>query len=178
MDSREKVYREKALEYLPYSLAVESMGIYPQSVSGGKNPYETRTERMEGHNEAIMSITHRAVLIEEFITEQKNPDLEDALLDDNIFVRIGKTDEGEKVILGVNCNDVFYWACADAEDITVEELGDLTACLKLSPKYGIMLWCCRKRKMRPQSPWYERFSDNEKKLFDACGPERDPKTEG
>jgi len=178
MNIREKVYREKALEYLPYSLAVESMGIYPQAVSGGKNPYEKRTERMEGHNDALMSIINRVGVIDDFITAQKSPELEEALLNDHIFVRIQKTEEGEKVRLAVNCNDLFYWACADAEEIAVEEIGDLMNCLKLSPGYGVMLWCCRKRKMRPQSPWYKRFSEDEKKLFDDCGPIRDPKDEG
>jgi len=32
--------------------------------------------------------------------------------------------------------------------------------------------------MRPQQPYYKRFSKEEKKLFDACGPKRDRKDEG
>ncbi len=80
----------------------------------------------------------------------------------------------------LNCNDLFYWACADAEVLTSENIDQLEKCInevekigeKYSASYGIMLFCCRTRKMRPQKPIYKRISEKMTALFDACGPER------
>lgn len=35
-----------------------------------------------------------------------------------------------------------------------------------------LLFCCRKRKMRPQKPYYKHLAEALHPLFDACGPER------
>lgn len=73
----------------------------------------------------------------------------------------------------VNCNDLWFWACADLEEL---RLGDLPALEQATqdagPIYGTALWACRKRAMRPQQPFYERLSAEEASLFDACGPVR------
>lgn len=165
--------RKIALESIACRLALNDMGLYPRSVKGGKNPYEKRTERMEGHNAAIMEVHEKACQIEEFLSKCPcRTEVEDALLNDDIYVRICKN-EGVKLI--VNCNDVFYWACSDCEEIKPEELKDLANCMTLTKSFGSMLWVCKKRSMRPQSPWYSEFSEDEKILFDSCGPERDSK---
>lgn len=168
-------YRKAIIEYLPFYLAVDDTGIYPIAVKGGKNPYEKRTEKMEGYNEAVMEITKKAGKISEFL--EKHPhqtEIIDALLNDWIYLQA----DDEYIKLFVNCNDVFYWAMSESEEIKPEEIKDLRECAKLSKDYGAMLWACRKRGMRPQSPRFKDFSDEEKKLFEACGPERDPKDEG
>lgn len=77
----------------------------------------------------------------------------------------------------VNCNDVFFWGCADAEHVTRENVDELERayadCRAASghPTYGAALFCARLRKERPQGAAYPK----EPKLwplFDACGPER------
>jgi hypothetical protein len=158
------------------SLAVDDTGIYPMSVSDGSKSYKKRTEKMEGHNEVIIEITSRVCEIEEFLEKsQYRIEVEDALLREDISIH---TDKDANIKLLVNCNDVFYWAMADCEEIKPEEIKDLVECFKLTENFGSMLWVCRKRGMRPQHPWNNSFSDEEKKLFNACGPERDPKEEG
>ena len=97
----------------------------------------------------------------------------------------------------VNCNDVFWWACADAEEITPETLpilkqaiADVRLALDIDrfdrdrewAKENIercnwmneadMLFCCRARKMRPQGCCYSDFKELWP-LIDACGPERE-----
>jgi len=79
----------------------------------------------------------------------------------------------------VNCNDVFYWGCADAETITPENVDLLEQSMKdaegthqYGELYGTMLWCARVRKQRPQGAAYP----DERELwplFDECGPERE-----
>lgn len=78
----------------------------------------------------------------------------------------------------VHCNDFFAWACADCEHVNgKEDLELLKECFKDSEYHGVLLYCAKKRKMRPQGAYYKYLKKDEK-LFDACGPERDPKEAG
>lgn len=80
----------------------------------------------------------------------------------------------------VNCNDLFWWACADLEEITPENIGVLEQALKdcdaveprLGSIYGPSLFACRVRGMRPQGAAYPK-DEKYWALFDAAGPERD-----
>lgn len=58
----------------------------------------------------------------------------------------------DAISLHVNCNDVFAWGCADAEDITHDEIHDLYEMWKKDPNYGSAAWCIKKRKQMPQGP--------------------------
>lgn len=161
--------RKIAVENLAYRLAVEAMGFYPAAVKGGTHPYDKRTEKMEGHNEALMHIHEKVCSIANFIEAcQCRTEVEDALLNEDLSVSV---DKDGNVKLKVLCNDVFYWGCSDWEEIKPEELKDLAECLKLT-RFGTMLWVCKKRGMRPQIPWYDSFTDIEKEWFNVCGPER------
>lgn len=79
----------------------------------------------------------------------------------------------------LNCNDLFEWACADAEEITVADLPAIEQaiadCLAVEPVGGMLdgciLYAARKRKMRPQNCCYPEEQELWP-LFDACGPER------
>jgi len=167
-----KDLRKLALNGLIYEQAVENIGIYPMSVKDGEHGYKKRTEKMEGHNECVMQITSNVVKIEEYIKNNKfKDDIETALLEDYASINVCDDD---KIGLYVNCNDLFYWACADSEEIEPNELQDLFKCYEKSKSFGGFLWACKKTGMRPQTPWYESFSEEEKRLFDECGPFRDP----
>lgn len=78
----------------------------------------------------------------------------------------------------VNVNDVFWWATADIELITVgdvaairQALADVAAIDAKEKDAGFDLWAARKRHMRPQQAAYPK---NKRlwALFDACGPVR------
>ncbi len=94
----------------------------------------------------------------------------------NLFWR--SDHEYAPITMFVNCNDLFYWGCADAEEITEENIGLLEEALVVDNTYGADLFCARSRKMRPQQPCYKGYSEEIKKLFDACGPERTRESEG
>lgn len=70
------------------------------------------------------------------------------------------------------CNDAFWWATADAEDITQNSLQCLMGALKDGGDDGMLLYCARQRKMRPQGARYRYINKENWHLFDACGPER------
>jgi hypothetical protein len=79
-----------------------------------------------------------------------------------------------------NCNDLFYWACADCEDLTPENIDvweqAIADCKAANETYGTIwadsLFCCRVRGERPQNCCYPKDHPELWPLFDACGPER------
>lgn len=90
-------------------------------------------------------------------------------------------DEYSPVTLLVNCNDLFYWGCADSEMITHDNIHLLedaaTKIKEINPdreyKDAGALFCCLVRKMRPQKVQYKYMPERLRALFDACGPERE-----
>lgn len=96
-----------------------------------------------------------------------------------------------KVKLLATCNDTFYWATSDGEEITTENVGVLEQALRdlkaaqasaatdISAEiYVGELFAARVRCMRPQHPWYKDRAPELAALFNACGPERDRASEG
>lgn len=67
---------------------------------------------------------------------------------------------GHTLVLFVHCNDLFWWACADAENCELHELKGLYDIWKARGDVGAEQWCCYRRKMRPQTPiekqWREK----------------------
>jgi len=101
------------------------------------------------------------------------------------------------VTILANCNDLFWWACADAEavtpeniDVLAQSIADITVfyeAWRSAPRdddrpppplvmrdLGVLLFCCRVRSMRPQGAFYKHFPPGVRELFDAAGPDRDP----
>ncbi len=96
---------------------------------------------------------------------------------DNLWWRTD--DKYAPVTFFVNCNDLFFWAYADLEEITEQNIDcleqsfvDASAAHEDGDIYGTMLFCCRQRKMRPQGAAYPKVQELWP-LFDACGPERE-----
>lgn len=86
----------------------------------------------------------------------------------------------------LNCNDLFAWGSADAEDITPDNIERLEKaieeCEAIDSDDGAMIGCdlfvCRERGMRPQGACYPQgggYPEDRRfwPLFDACGPERE-----
>lgn len=84
------------------------------------------------------------------------------------------------VTFWINCNDLFAWGFADAEDLTPESLPVLKQavadCKEIDSVCGSITGCelfaCRMRKMRPQGAAYPEERELWP-LFDVCGPERE-----
>ena len=73
----------------------------------------------------------------------------------------------------IQCNDQFYWGCSDLEELEAADLPLLEECLKIDDCEGPLLYCAKKRKMRPQGAAYQYISKKNWKHFDDCGPPRD-----
>ena len=162
-----EVQRDALIHLLAVEKAETSLGVFPRATTRNGETFK-RTEKQEGWNEALMAMSVHAEEMEPFLRE-----LPDSVLQMIIYDIIDVTMDGGKPVMFVNCNDLFYWACADAEDITLEDIPDLERAISECPNLGHLLWCCRKRGMRPQGPFYNEFTPEEAALFDQAGPERD-----
>lgn len=89
--------------------------------------------------------------------------------------------EKQPLMVYVMCNDQFFWGSADVEEITPENFPELqravTDCVAVAPDdpcnklEGLMLFCSRMRKERPQGASYPR-DRRLWPLFDEAGPEK------
>ena len=75
----------------------------------------------------------------------------------NPFFKTEDKDCEARTCVRVLCNDLFYWACADCEELPVAEIGNLYRMHKENPKYGSDKWCCLRRNLRPQVPIVENM---------------------
>jgi hypothetical protein len=57
----------------------------------------------------------------------------------------------------VNLNDVFAWACSDAEDLPHAEIDNLFRHWLRDPDLGPAVWAAKQRKMLPQKHVLERI---------------------
>jgi hypothetical protein len=89
----------------------------------------------------------------------------------DIFWRVDE--EYAPITIFVNCNDLFFWGCADAEQITTENLEVLEQSYKDDERNGGLLFCCRVRGERPQGAYYKHIKKEKRHLYDACGPEKE-----
>jgi hypothetical protein len=100
------------------------------------------------------------------------------------------------------CNDTFYWASADAEEIEMKDFNRLEELLKRGDKEleedgkcayrGRLVWLCEKRQMRPIKPifdsltgwareeiqqWPERQHHMDECWVPGCGLKHEPPTD-
>lgn len=87
--------------------------------------------------------------------------------------------DGE-LLVGENCNDYFYYASADMELVTAENLPvfekaieDCKSVWSTGESWAGGLFACRVRGMRPLTMAYVNMPKQLWPLFDAAGPERD-----
>lgn len=83
---------------------------------------------------------------------------------------------GHTLVLFVNCNDLFWWATADAECCELHELPGLYDAWKAHGAVGVERWCCYRRKMRPQTPIEKQMRERGQWTPELEAlPPRDPK---
>lgn len=81
--------------------------------------------------------------------------------------------DNTKISVAIECNDLFWYAESDIQEIkSKRDLAILEESFELSPKLGFLLFCCRKRKMRPHPSFYENIPVDEWVLFNDCGKPR------
>lgn len=61
--------------------------------------------------------------------------------------------------LGVDCSDVFAWACSDSEDAAYADIEPLYRMWAKDHRWGAAVWCMIKRGQMPQRPVEKRIRD-------------------
>jgi hypothetical protein len=77
--------------------------------------------------------------------------------------------------VGVMCSDVFWWGTSDVEEVSHDDMEAIYKAMEDGgERWGLVLFCCRKRGMRPQKKLMERceMSDEVRAHLLAAGPER------
>lgn len=64
----------------------------------------------------------------------------------------GQGADGQTTCVYVICNDVFAWACADAQNLPTEEIGALFRLWHTDKIWGPAKWCAIRRNQKPQPP--------------------------
>ena len=91
-----------------------------------------------------------------------------------LYWRVDMTEgHGREMRLSAECNDLFFWATADFEDITTGDIPLLRRTLEDLRAVDAVeelghLFAARKRKMRPQPPCYKGLAPEVAALYDAC----------
>ena len=92
--------------------------------------------------------------------------------------------DGDPMTLFALCSDVFHWATADLERIEEADMPLLRTCFADLTPLDDLLWlgelfASRKRGMRPMRAFLKIINNaSTLALFEAAGPERDPRSEG
>ena len=139
----------KEIELALNELAIDSMGIYPQANIDENNVKTERTEWQSGWNAAIIEIRNRICIFDKWFTElpaDVSTMIGEMLPDETIRLHL---DKDKNVIMWVLMNDTFYFACADGEDITMEEIPLLYQMWKKFDWYGLVAITSKKRKQLP-----------------------------
>lgn len=141
----------------------EQMGIYPAKYDG-----KDRDAYGNGWNDCQMQFLACFDLIEKFY-ENIDPKLSDKIQkltdDEVIWFRLNKMDFLGDVKLLVNCNDLFWWACADVEEVILDEFASLyDYCYdeqgnEKNQGWGHSIWACLHREMRPQHPMEDMMKE-------------------
>ncbi len=96
-------------------------------------------------------------------------------IQDMLFYRMNPNN---RIGFYVICNDVFHWASADLEEITEQNVEELRLAIAESLGHsgnasdGVILFCARMRKLRPQGAYYKHISSGVWPLLNEVGPER------
>lgn len=113
----------KATEMILTDLAIDSLGIYPQSWTDEKGVTTKRTDWQDGWNKAIIEIRNRAILFDKWFNELPilSSMVEELISSEDEVIRL-RIDEDNNITMWILMNDTFDYACADGEDVTLQEI--------------------------------------------------------
>ena len=131
-----------------YEVALDSMGIYPQSITKNKKT-KHRTDWQNGWNAAIMGlITKAGTLIDWF---EKLTDGEQAIIDyfiDELDILMFRVEKDGKIKINMIVNDTFGYSCADAEPMSVYQLFKMHGVIKDNQELASEICIAYTAKMR------------------------------
>lgn len=162
---------KEAIKNLLENYGANNLNIYPAAWNGIE-----RNDWQDGWNDAAASLLakneidlndksvefingyHAAILesqeysksaIEWYNSLDRHQDLIDELLL-NEQILLFSNQLPVKIIMVINSSDVFAWGYSDFEEITIDEIPEISEAFRT--KYGIDKWICKKHNSKPQWP--------------------------
>lgn len=125
-----------AAEELRFSTIIPADEVYWETTWGDRHPDKPPTEIIFERGSALARLlAEEVVYINCFHWKKEWPE------------------EAQKLTgLFVNCNDIFAWACSDAELLLYEDIQSLYDAWSADPIWGPAKWCAVKRNQKPQDP--------------------------
>lgn len=77
---------------------------------------------------------------------------EQVFLNTNWNMKSWPEEARETLVVYANCNDVFMWGCADAEDVSYDQINEVFDHWVKDPAWGVAVWCIQRRGLMPQPP--------------------------
>lgn len=139
--------------------AHESVGGYAEKWTDTEGVVHRITEWQTGYNTALKELRDREAAVHEWFDTLPGDityEISRMISNSDLFLNF---DKDGKVIVSVNCNDLFAWACADSEDVTPEELPAVIAARKTGT-WGTDAWVCKRRNQKPQPPVVKMMKEN------------------
>ena len=137
--------------YLLDDAADWTTGIYAKSVLNGPNAYEKRNDYQNGWNDCINYVHKKSMAVHDWyrnLSASQKLALEDLLLDsESVFIQWN--DEDDKVYVELNMNDTFGYACADGEELKVEDFEVASKLYKQFENDGLTAFVAQKRNADP-----------------------------
>ena len=134
--------------------AIESvfmtLGIYPRSVTKG-DVTTPRTEWQEGWNAAVGEVTNRYYHVVDFLSTHKNSnELLELIDNESMFIYFDEDEDDEyKLILTLNMNDTFMYACGDAEEFEDSDIPLISTMYNEFGHDGLTAWASMHRGCDP-----------------------------
>lgn len=144
---------------LAYELAISEIGVYPKEYVLAGGPVTPRTPYQDGWNDAVMWITHSVIVLQQFLKTLPE-EIFPFFIQGNLMVERNS----ENIHIMINCNDVFYLACGDSEELPVEDIPKFLEYTKKTPN-GDLLYVTEKRNILPHNRTFDRFTEEDKALF-------------
>jgi len=102
---------------------------------------------MEGWNECMSAFYASYAAVTEYAKKNLTPEQFDKLLEmvqgSCVFLFVNR--EKKDVKFSVNCNDMFYWGCADCEEMYAEDIDKIYDIWKKDGYYGVLAWASLRR---------------------------------
>lgn len=139
--------------------ACDNLGIYCKSVTPANGKTKKRTQYQEGWNDAILTqVEYECVLASWFrslnlleqitVKEMLAVDADSGMY--MLHIKQDNLDKNEtEVILSLNVSDTFYYACADAEDISMSDLSILIPAWQKYGREAVIAYAAVKRDQPP-----------------------------
>lgn len=141
-------YNKNIIDALLLNAFLDSQGIYPQTIIDKDGNRKERTTWQDGWNACHIQIRNNVCVYDKWLenlSPQEQEDCTELLVQDIIKLSV----RNNLVQIWLLMNDIFEFACADGEDISPNDFGNILAIYRRYGWDGLVAWVVIKRNTQP-----------------------------